>query len=37
VYALIFGFLLFGETFPIPAYLGMALVFLGILLNLREK
>lgn len=37
VYALIFGFLLFGETFPIPAYLGMALVFLGILLNLRVK
>jgi drug/metabolite transporter (DMT)-like permease len=37
VYALIFGFLLFGETFPIPAYLGMALVFIGILLNLRVK
>ena len=37
VYALIFGFLLFGETFPIPSYIGMALVFIGILLNLRVK
>ena len=37
VYALIFGFLLFGETFPIPAYIGMVMVFIGILLNLRVK
>lgn len=37
VYALIFGFFLFGETFSIPAYLGMVLVFIGILLNLRVK
>jgi drug/metabolite transporter (DMT)-like permease len=37
VYALIFGFLLFGETFPIPSYIGMVLVFIGILLNLRVK
>ena len=37
LYALIFGFFLFGETFPLAAYLGMALVLIGILLNLRVK
>jgi|UniRef100_UPI0040476EE2 drug/metabolite transporter (DMT)-like permease len=37
VYALVFGFLLFGETFPILSYIGMVLVFIGILLNLRVK
>ncbi len=37
LYALIFGFFLFGETFPIASYLGMALVLVGILLNLRMK
>lgn len=37
LYALAFGYFLFGETFPIEAYLGMALVLAGILLNLRVK
>lgn len=37
LYALIFGFFLFGETFPWASYVGMALVILGILLNLRVK
>ncbi|MDX5340628.1 MAG: DMT family transporter [Cyclobacteriaceae bacterium] len=37
LYALAFGYFLFGETFPIEAYLGMALVLVGILLNLRVK
>ena len=37
LYAILFGFILFGETFPIEAYLGMALVLIGILLNLRVK
>jgi len=37
LYALIFGFILFGETFPIASYIGMALVLAGILLNLRVK
>ncbi|WP_262710588.1 DMT family transporter [Algoriphagus kandeliae] len=37
VYALVFGFILFGETFELASYLGMGLVLLGILLNLREK
>lgn len=37
LYALAFGFFLFGETFPLAAYLGMALVLGGILLNLRVK
>ena len=37
LYALIFGFILFGETFPFASYIGMGLVLLGILLNLRVK
>lgn len=37
LYALFFGFILFGETFPLASYLGMALVLVGILLNLRVK
>ncbi len=37
LYALFFGFLLFGETFGVLSYLGMGLVLLGILLNLKEK
>ncbi|SEF61921.1 EamA domain-containing membrane protein RarD [Algoriphagus boritolerans DSM 17298 = JCM 18970] len=37
LYALIFGFFLFGETFPLASYIGMALVLVGILLNLRVK
>jgi drug/metabolite transporter (DMT)-like permease len=37
VYALLFGFFFFGETFPAASYIGMALVLVGILLNLRVK
>ncbi|WP_268036743.1 DMT family transporter [Algoriphagus sp. PAP.12] len=37
LYALFFGFLLFGETFGAMSYVGMGLVLLGILLNLRVK
>lgn len=37
LYALGFGFFLFEETFAFEAYLGMALVLGGILLNLRVK
>lgn len=37
LYALFFGFLLFGETFGTMSYVGMGLVLLGILLNLRVK
>jgi drug/metabolite transporter (DMT)-like permease len=37
LYALIFGFFFFGETFPILSYLGMGLVLVGVLLNLRVK
>jgi drug/metabolite transporter (DMT)-like permease len=37
VYALLFGFFFFGETFPTTSYIGMALVLVGILLNLRVK
>lgn len=37
LYALIFGFFLFGETFPFASYLGMGLVLIGIFLNLRVK
>lgn len=37
LYALIFGFFLFGETFDFMSYIGMGLVVVGILLNLRVK
>jgi len=37
IYALIFGFFFFGETFNAMAYVGMGLVLLGILLNMRVK
>ncbi len=37
LYALIFGFFLFGETFPLVSYMGMALVLIGIFLNLKMK
>ena len=37
LYALIFGFFFFGETYNLMAYIGMGLVVLGILLNLRQK
>ncbi|MHA7131376.1 DMT family transporter [Algoriphagus namhaensis] len=37
LYALIFGFIFFGETFTMGSYIGMGLVVLGILLNMRVK
>ena len=37
LYALIFGFFLFGETFPFASHIGMGLVLIGIFLNLRVK
>lgn len=37
LYALFFGFIFFGETFGVMSYVGMGLVLVGILLNLREK
>ncbi len=37
VYALIFGFVFFDETFTLGSYAGMGLVLLGILLNMRVK
>lgn len=37
VYALIFGFFFFGETFQLLSYLGMGLVLVGILLNFKVK
>ncbi len=37
VYALIFGFFFFGETYNAMAYAGMGLVLLGVILNYRLK
>lgn len=37
IYALIFGFFLFGETFQLLSYVGMGLVLVGILLNFKVK
>jgi drug/metabolite transporter (DMT)-like permease len=37
IYALLLGFLLFGEAFDLLAYGGMALVLLGVYLNMRFK
>ena len=37
LYGLFFGFFLFGETFPLVSYFGMALVLIGIFLNLKVK
>jgi drug/metabolite transporter (DMT)-like permease len=36
IYALGFGFFIFEETFPLMAYLGMALVLAGVILNIRK-
>jgi drug/metabolite transporter (DMT)-like permease len=36
VYALVFGFIIFGETFNMVTYLGMALVLSGVILNIRK-
>ncbi|MDN3204602.1 DMT family transporter [Algoriphagus sediminis] len=37
IYALIFGFIFFDETFTLGSYIGMGLVVLGILLNIKTK
>ena len=37
VYALLFGFVLFGETYGIWPILGMGLVVFGMLLNIAAK
>lgn len=36
-YALLLGFIMFGETFTIGSYVGMALVLVGVILNIRYK
>ncbi|GAB3647728.1 DMT family transporter [Echinicola sediminis] len=37
LYALLFGFIFFGETFNLLTYSGMALVLVGVVLNIRSK
>lgn len=37
IYALIFGYILFGEQFTIYSYLGMLLVLVGVMLNIAYK
>lgn len=37
IYALFFGFILFGESFSAASYMGMGMVLVGIILNLRVK
>lgn len=37
IYALILGYFLFGELFNMWSYIGMALVLLGVVLNVRYK
>jgi drug/metabolite transporter (DMT)-like permease len=37
IYALILGYFLFGELFNMGSYIGMALVLLGVVLNVRYK
>ena len=37
IYALFFGYVLFDESFTIFSYLGMALVLLGVFLNIRFR
>ncbi|QCR25173.1 EamA family transporter [Pontibacter sp. SGAir0037] len=37
IYALSFGFIFFGETFTLWSYLGMALVLVGVVLNVAYK
>lgn len=37
IYALIFGFVFFGELFNVWSYVGMALVLVGVVLNIRYK
>ncbi|WP_420582610.1 DMT family transporter [Reichenbachiella sp.] len=37
IYSLAFGFIIFGETYEWLSYVGMALVIVGIILNLKYK
>jgi len=37
IYSLAFGFIIFGETYEWLSYMGMGLVIVGIILNLRYK
>jgi drug/metabolite transporter (DMT)-like permease len=37
IYSLGFGFIIFGETFNFMTYVGMALVLMGVILNLVFK
>ena len=37
IYSLAFGFIIFGETYEWLSYIGMSLVVVGIILNLRYK
>jgi len=37
IYALFFGFIFFGEVFSLGSYVGMALVLLGVILNIQYK
>jgi len=37
IYALIYGYVLFGESFSLLSYLGMGLVLIGVFLNLKYK
>lgn len=37
IYALFLGYILFGETFNVWSYVGMGLVLLGVVLNVRYK
>ncbi|QDH80041.1 DMT family transporter [Echinicola soli] len=37
LYALVFGFIFFGETFNLLTYLGMGLVLIGVILNIRSN
>ena len=37
IYALLLGYFLFGELFNVWSYMGMALVLLGVVLNVRYK
>ena len=37
IYALLFGYFLFGESFSIEAHIGMLIVLLGVILNIWYK
>jgi drug/metabolite transporter (DMT)-like permease len=37
IYAIVFGIILFDESIPVQSYMGIALLFLGMYLNIRFK